>query len=175
MTTLLQQIEASALFGWIRSSAYGYPVLLWLHLTTLAVWVGVMLLTDLRSLDLGLWTPDVAGEAAGYRQLKRISFLLAALFGALLFGAKASQYTYNPWFWVKMLMLLLLGVSSLILRGSRSADTKPNQGTKLAAGLSLLLLTGSVLAARGPATIRDLMHSMVDPSAISYSTQFRLL
>ena len=35
---------------------------------------------------------------------------------------------------------------------------------KLAATLSLLLWIGVVWAARGPATIKDIMHSMVDPS-----------
>ncbi len=164
---LLRQFEAAGFFSWIRSSAYAYPVLLWLHLIALATWAGMMLLTDLRSLGLGTWKHDVGDAFAGYRWPKRISFLLTALFGVLLFGAKAGQYTYNPWFWIKTLLLLLLGVSSLILRRNllSAAGLNHSGGLRLAAGLSLLLWMGSILAARGPATIRDLMHSMVDPNA----------
>jgi hypothetical protein len=151
MSTLLQQIEGSPIFSWIPGSGYSYPVLLWLHVLTLSVWVGLMLLTELPSLGLG--SPELA---KGYSRIKWTSFLLAAFFGILLFGAKAGQYAYNPWFWGKMLFLLLLGGSSLLFRGNR---------TKLAAGLSLVLLVGAVLSSRGPATIRDLMHSMVDPTS----------
>jgi hypothetical protein len=167
MATLLSQVEAAGFFSWIRVSAYAYPVLLWLHLIALSVWAGLMLLTDVRSLGLGVWKPDLTDAFAAYRWPKRISFLLAAFLGILLFGAKAGQYAYNPWFWVKMLLLLLLGVGSLVLRRNRSENAELRQpgGMKLIAGLSLFLWMGAVLAARGPATIRDLMHSMVDPSA----------
>ena len=155
MLTFLQQIEGLGLFSAIRSSHYAYPILLWLHVITLSTWAGLMLLTNLRTMGGGWQKPDPAGS---YRGAKRISFLFAALFGLLLFGAKAGQYTYNPWFWVKMLLLVLIGVSGLILRGSDATR-------RAAAMFSVLLLVGSILVARGPATIRDLMHSTVDPSA----------
>jgi hypothetical protein len=153
MSTLLQQIEQAGIFSWIAGSAYAYPALLWLHLLTFSIWIGLILLTNLPSVGLGLGVPELA---KGFRRIKWISFLFTAFFGILLFGAKAGQYSYNPWFWGKILLLLLFGGSTLIFRGNR---------TKLAAGLSIALLLGAVLASRGPATIRDLMHSMVDPTS----------
>src|SRR6202034_773209 len=85
----------------------------------------------------------------GLRAPKRILFVFAAACGALL-------YSYNPWFWIKIALLLSIAVNYLIFRWGGRA--------KLAGGLSLLLWTGVVCAARGPATIKDIMHSMVNPS-----------
>jgi hypothetical protein len=83
--------------------------------------------------------------------------VLAVVSGAVLFAAHPEQYTNNPWFWTKLALLLSLGVNYILFeRGLR----KP----KLAGTLSLLLWTGVVCAGRGPATIKDVMHSMIDPS-----------
>ena len=137
MPDLLQQIEQAGLFSWIRASDLAYPVLLWLHVIAVSAWAGLMLVN------------------VDSRRLRWISFALAALSGALLFGAKASQYAYNPWFWVKLLLLALLAATSYL----------PAQRTRLTAAFSMALWMGAILAARGPATIRDLMHSVVDPNA----------
>src|SRR5579862_9340662 len=141
--TLLQRIEATGFFSQIRNSAYAYPILLWLHIVALIFWGGMMLVTDL----------GLTADLTALRRPKWISFIVAAFCGVLLFGAKAGQYSYDPWFWGKMALLALLGATSLILRR-----------TKLSGGLSLLLWMSAIAAARGPATVKDIMHSMVDPS-----------
>ena len=169
-TTLLEQIEATGFFSLIRDSAYAYPVLFWLHLVALFVWGGLILVTDLRLLGFGFGTEPVADVFTGFRRAKRISFLLAALFGVLMFGAKASEYTYNPWFWVKILLLALLAANYLLLRRSLVAATDPSSPNqfrrmKLTGAVSLLLVVGAVGAARGPATVKDLMHAVVDPNS----------
>jgi len=159
LATLLQRIEASGFFSQIRDSAYAYPVLLWLHLAALIVWGGMMLATDLRFLEWGFRNHSIVEIVAGFRRPKRISFILAALSGALLFGAKAGQYSYNPRFWIKMALLALLAGNYLILHRRLNART-----LRLAGGLSLILWMGAAWIARGPATVKDIMHSMVDPS-----------
>jgi hypothetical protein len=166
LVSLLERIEGIGVFSQIRGSAYAYPVLLWLHLIAVFVWGGLMLVADLRLLGVGGGREAAADTIAAYRRSKRISFLLAALCGALLFAAKAGQYTYNFWFWIKLLLLVLLGANYLILRRSLAANGACGPGRrKLAAVLSLVLWMGAVGAARGPATIKDLMHAMIDPSA----------
>lgn len=164
--TLLQQIEGTGFFSAIRDSAYAYPVLLWLHIVALALWGGMMLVTDLRLLGVGLRSDSIGDVVEGLRWPKRLSFVVAALCGILLFGAKAGQYSYNPWFWIKLALLAFLGVNYLIFRrgASRGAAASLAGRMKVAGGLSLVLWIGAVGAARGPATIKDIMHSMVDPS-----------
>ena len=54
-------------------------------------------------------------------------------------------------------LLLLLGVNHLLF-------ARGLQSPQLAGALSLLLWTGVIFAGRGPATIKDVMHSMIDPN-----------
>ena len=113
-----------------------YPGLLWLHLVALIVWGGTMLIAE------------------AFQAAKRISLGLAAISGVLLFAAKSDEYSHNPTFWIKMALLVLLGVISVFMPKG-----------KLRFSLSLLLMFAAIAAARGPATVKDVMHSMVDPSA----------
>jgi len=138
----------------LGSPAYAYPVLLAVHIVALVLLGGMVVLTDLRWLGLGMGSYSATVVVDGLRVPKRIAFGLAAASGAVLFGANAGEYSKNPWFWLKITLLVLIAANYLIVRRS----------PKLAAALSLLLWTGVVWAARGPATIKDIMHSMVDPS-----------
>ena len=138
----------------LGSPAYAYPVLLTVHIVALVLLGGMVVLTDLRWLGVGMQSYSVPEVMDGLRTPKRIAFGFATASGAVLLGANAAEYSRNPWFWLKIVMLVLIAANYLIFR----------QMPKFAAVLSLLLWTGAVWAARGPATIKDIMHSMVDPS-----------
>ena len=96
--------------GSVGSMAYAYPVLLSVHIVALASLGGMVVLTDLRWLGLGMRGFSVREIMDGLRVPKRIAFGLAALSGVVLFGAHAEQYANNPWFWLKI-GLLALGVN----------------------------------------------------------------
>ncbi len=155
-------LQQTGLFSYIRDSAYAYPILLSVHLVALAFFGGMILMTDLRLLGLGLRGYSVVEIVDGLRSAKRFGFAIAALTGVLLFGAKAGQYSYDTWFWIKLGLLVAVAVNYLVCRQVYTSESAPR--AKLAAGLSLLLWTGVACAGRGPATIKDIMHSMVDPS-----------
>jgi len=146
--------------GFIGSTAYTYPILLAIHIVALILLGGMVVLTDLRGLGLGMRSYAMPELVNGLRVPKRIAFALAATSGAVLFSAHAEQYANNRWFWIKIALLALIAANYLIFR---RAPQLPGRA-KLAAGLSLLLWTAVVFAARGPATIKDVMHSAVDPS-----------
>lgn len=143
----------------IGSTAYTYPVLLSVHVVALVLLGGMVVLTDLRRLVLGMRSYSVRDVVDGLRLPKRIAFGLAAASGAVLFGANPVQYSRNPWFWIKIALLALIAANYLLFRRTEDGGTG-----KFASGLSLLLWMGVVVAARGPATVKDIMHSMVDPS-----------
>lgn len=145
MAAFLQQIEQWGIFTQIRNSSFLYGGLLWLHILALIAWGGALLRTD--------WAGPPVDDL---RSIQRVSLAIASFAGLLLFGAKAAEYAYNPWFWGKLGLLVLLGVNRAVLRRSRP---------RLAGGLSLVLCVGAIAAARGPATVKDIMGSMVDPSA----------
>jgi hypothetical protein len=171
LASSLQWLQDTEFFSYLRNSAFAYPVLLSLHMVALAFFGGMIVVTDLRLLGLGMRSYSVSEVVNGLRVPKRLGFILAATSGALMFGSKAAQYSHNPWFWNKIALLALIAVSYLIFRGAvynsaAELDRAPQVPgrAKLAAGLSLLLWTGVACAGRGPATIKDIMHSMVDPS-----------
>lgn len=134
-------------------NSYLYLAILTVHLAALALFGGMVLATDLRLLGLAFREDPSEEIVDGLRTPKRLGFLLAAASGAALFAAHPANYAANPWFWVKMFLL-----------GCALLSTRLVRNPKLAGGLSLLLWTGVVCAGRGPATIKDVMHSMVDPS-----------
>ena len=133
--------------GFVGSTAYGYPVLLSVHIVALVLFVGMILWTDLRHSEREI--------IDGLRVPKRVAFGFAAITGAILFALHAEQYSSNPWFRLKILLLVLIAANYLLFRRT---------GSKLASGISLVLWAGAIIAARGPATVKDIMHAMVDPS-----------
>jgi hypothetical protein len=147
--------------GFMGSTAYAYPVLLSVHIVALVLLGGMVVSTDLRWLGLGMRSYSVRDVVDRLRVPKRVAFGAAAASGAVLFGANAWQYSNNPWFWLKIALLVLIGANYLVFRRTVYRDAGK---AKLTAGLSLLLWMGVVFAARGPATIKDIMHSVVDPS-----------
>lgn len=145
--------------GFMGSTAYAYPVLLTVHVVAFVLLGGMVVVTDLRRLGVGMRSYSVPEVVEGLRIPKRIAFGLAAASGIILFSAHAGQYVQNSWFVLKIMLLALIAVNYLIFRHGAASRAK------LASVLSLLLWSGVVGAARGPATVKDIMHSMVDPSA----------
>jgi hypothetical protein len=158
----------------VAGSTSIYGAVLALHIVAVTFFAGAILATDLRLLGLGMRGYSLAELLSGLRHLKRIGFLLAAICGLLLFEAGAAQYANNPWFWTKIALIALAGLNYLIFRRNvylkaPEIDRLPRMPAKAkaAGALSLLLWTAAAFAGRGPATIKDIMHSMVDPSGDS--------
>jgi len=137
-----------------------YLILLAIHVTALAFFGGMVILTDLRLLGIGMRSYSASELVKSLRTPKRIGFALAAISGLLMFGAHAQQFASNFWFWIKIGLLVLIGANGLLRRGVVENSAR----AKIAGGLSLLLWTGVICAGRGPATIKDVMHSMIDPN-----------
>lgn len=155
LLTLLQSVQNTGFFVYLRSSAYLYPVILAFHLSTISLFGGMIVLTDLSLLG---WIPRQVSAAAvvdGLRVPKRIGLLLAVTFGLLLFCCKAEQYYYNAYFRAKLLLFGLVLLHAMVFRGRvyhRPYETieagTPNLQARVAAVLSLLLWAGILTAGR---------------------------
>lgn len=121
-----------------------------LHIVAVTIFGGAVFATAVRLLGIGFRSYSPIELRAGLRGVKGISFLFAASSGLLLFVAAPAQYAADPWFLAKIVLLVLAGVTDLRFRS--------------AGALSLLLWSAAAFAGRGPATIKDIMHSMVDPT-----------
>jgi hypothetical protein len=130
----------------IRESALVYPVLLATHLTCIAVFGGMILMTDLRLLGLSLKNLTITEVVGSLRPWKRLGGVIMITCGVLLGSSEAVKYAPNPYFWAKMTVLTLIGIHALIFRplvynNTEELDRSPVVPTKakVAASLSLVL------------------------------------
>ena len=156
MLEFAQFIQKTAFFTELRGSGYVYPAILSLHMVAIALFGGMILMTDMRLLGLAMRSYPVADVIDQFRIPKRIGFLLIATCGILMACCKAEEYYYNDWFRLKLTLLGLVAVHALIFRRSvynRAAGIAQGSplpaGAKLAAVISLVLWISIACAGRG--------------------------
>lgn len=151
---LFQWIQDTAPLTALRESALVYPIIMTGHLTGMALFGGMIAITDMRLLGWAMTDASITDLVEQLRVWKRIGFVLVVGCGAMLLGSKAELYYYNPFYWTKMALLALVGVHALAFRsvyGNPAAlDSAPKipGKAKLAACLSLLIWVGLVAAGR---------------------------
>jgi uncharacterized protein DUF6644 len=152
---LCQWIQTTSLCTAIRESSDVYPIILTCHLAGLAIFGGMLMMSDMRLLGFALTDFPVSQIVGRLRVWKRIGLLIMLTMGVLLFSAKAADYYANPWFRAKIVLLLMTGVHALVFRGSvysRTLEFDHISGlpatAKTAAWLSLGLWTTIVVCGR---------------------------
>ncbi|HTB16415.1 MAG TPA: DUF6644 family protein [Bryobacteraceae bacterium] len=151
---IFRWIQDTAPMTALRESALVYPVVMTGHLTGMALFGGMIAITDMRLLGWAMRDTSVSDVIDQLRIWKQIGFVMVVGCGAMLLGSKAEMYYYNPFYWTKMALLCLVGVHALAFRsiyGNPAAlDSAPRipGKAKLAACLSLLIWIGLVTAGR---------------------------
>lgn len=102
----------------IRESGLEYPIIMSTHLTCIAIFGGLIVITDLRLLGWAFQDKPVADVVNGLRWWKRVGFVIMVSMGFMLFGSKATEYYPNPFFWAKMSCLVLVLIHAIIFRPS---------------------------------------------------------
>jgi hypothetical protein len=144
--TICDSLENTAFLTAVRETPWVYPIVLSTHLICIAVFGGMILMTDLRLLGVGLKGKTVAEVVGGLRSFKRVGFVVMVTCGLLLGGSEATQYYQNPYFWTKMSLLVLVGVHAMVFKPTvydhpEELDKSPvlPARAKAAAVLSLML------------------------------------
>jgi hypothetical protein len=129
-------------------SVLAYPIALSTHLTCIALFGGMILMTNLRLLGLTFKSVTITEMVTAFRPWKRVGGVIMMTLGLLLAASEAEKYAPNPYFWTKMGILGLIGVHALIFRPivykqTEELDRSPVIPTKakVAAILSLVLWT----------------------------------
>lgn len=136
-------LEETAPALWVGESLWAYPMWLGMHVTGLAIVVGLFTMRDLRLLGL---FKDVAPEA--FVSISRIAwfgFVINAVSGLFLFSSQASAFVENIPFWFKISCIFAGFVVALIIQGrikreyvGGGSDVAIPVSTKLLAASSLL-------------------------------------
>src|SRR5215470_2696525 len=95
-------VQGTEFFTNLRGSSYVYPAILALHMVAVALFGGMILMTDMRLLGWAMSSRPVSDVVDQLRMPKRIGFALAATCGVLMSFCKAEEYYYNAFFWTKM-------------------------------------------------------------------------
>jgi hypothetical protein len=138
----LAQLEATELARGLRDSVWAYPLVNAAHVAGVALLVGSILPLDLRL--LGAWKSTPLQPL--WRVLTRCAaagLALAAIFGALLFITRATEYAASPWFLSKMAVVAVAAANAVALRlATRSAfeDVRAKDSSAVPAGARLAAL-----------------------------------
>src|ERR1700760_1879048 len=111
-----QAIQVIGFLTYIRESAYTYPVIMATHLASIAVFGGLILLTDLRLLGLALTDYSITEVVKSLRPWKWLGFCVIVICGLLLGLSESNKYYGNPYCQLKMFLLLMVGVHALVFR-----------------------------------------------------------
>ena len=153
---LLDRLHDTAFSITMRESLWAEPVVETIHVLTLTLFLGFVLLLDLRLLDLALRRTPVS---AILRQLNPGlfgGFAVMIVTGLLLFSADPAAFYGTIFFKLKMILLILAGVNVLVFNATLGRGMAAWDGAaatpvaaKVVAIVSLVLWVGVVAAGRG--------------------------
>lgn len=146
-------IESSALARYMREALWAYPTVEAVHIVSLAVVVGSIVIVDLRLLGLsrGLSVARLASHALPWTLA---AFVLAMITGLLMFTAHAEDFLTNRVFMLKMGLILLAGLNAGLLHAGAMRHAAawdmavPPARVRFAAALSIVLWIGVIFCGR---------------------------
>ncbi|GGD47463.1 hypothetical protein GRI62_08685 [Erythrobacter arachoides] len=154
-TNIWESIEYSSLGTSIAESLWAFPTLETIHVIALVTVIGTIAVMDLRLLGIASNETAVTRMSSDTLPWTWGAFVLAAITGTLLFISKASSYMANPYFIMKMGLLVLAALNMLYFhfvtyKTVHDWDTGLHlpTGAKVAATLSLVFWIGVVFAGR---------------------------
>lgn len=153
IVSTLQWVENTDLSTAIREGALLYPIIGGFHLLAIALFGGMLVMTDLRLLGWAMRGRTVSGVLEQFRLWKRAGFALVVLSGLLLAWAEPLKLYRSVSFWIKMALLASVGAHALVFRkgvyeNAKALDEDLTARTKLAAVLSLMLWAGLIVTGR---------------------------
>ena len=140
----LAALEAWAPVAALRQSAWGYPLVSWSHVLSLALVFGSIAIVDLR-LAGRLRRLDRTAVIDALVPITVRAFIVAAISGLLLFAPAGREYLGNPYFTAKLLLIGIAGINALALHAALRSGGRDS--VLRAFGLASLLLWCSVIFA----------------------------
>jgi hypothetical protein len=132
-----------------------YPILGAFHMLGIAWFGGMLLMSDLRVLGIGLRQEPVSEVFSHFRRWKWAGFIILLISGGLLWWAEPVVCYNSLMFRIKFVLLLLAGLNAAFFRkgldASLASGGSPvrSQSVRLAACASLLLWVALVFTGRG--------------------------
>jgi hypothetical protein len=153
--SLFESIEALESSTAIRESLNGYPILLTSHVVGMCLFLGLIIMMDLRLSGFGFRQTPFSELQKRLFPWQMVGLAITTLSGGLLFYGQPTRYLPKALFWLKMVLMLLAGINALYfhLTTYRSVakwdrDEVLPFGAKVAGVFSLVLWAGVVVFGR---------------------------
>lgn len=137
--------ESYYMYNWIETT----------HVLTLMVFLGMLIVIDLRMLGLAFTNVPASTIANRLDVPMMIGFVVMITTGLLLFYAIPVRTTQSIWFRIKVILLIAAGINALLFRNamkrsvtSWDRDPIPPRRIRTGAGLSLSLWVGVIATGR---------------------------
>jgi uncharacterized protein DUF6644 len=143
--------------GWaigIKESSLLFPIIEGSHIMALSFSVGMIMILDMRLLRISFRSETVSSIMEQLMPWTLAGFAVEMLTGVLLFLTQAVKAYGNPFFRVKMLLLVLAGINALYYQLKyypRMAEwdrTATPPGVRVIAAMSLVLWAGVIACGR---------------------------
>lgn len=146
--SIAQSLDNIGFLSDFSDSVLVYPIVLSIHLSCIALFGGMILMTNLRLLGLTFNRVTITQMVTSLRPWKRLGGTIMIATGLLLATSEATKYAPNPYFWTKMIVLCLIFVHGFVFRPLVYNRTEELDQSKLIPGyvkvaaiLSLVLWT----------------------------------
>ena len=155
LSEFISYFEDSALADNIRENDLLFPLIESVHVVSICLVVGSILVIDLRLLGLASLNRPVGRITNAILPLTWSAFAVAAASGLLLFISNATKYLENGYFVAKVLLICAAGLNMVVFHGISAKDLPrwENEAAlplpaRLAGGLSILLWVAVVACGR---------------------------
>jgi hypothetical protein len=151
----ISYFEDSGLADNIRENDLLFPLIESVHVVSICLVVGSILVVDLRLLGLASVHQSVGRVTSGILPLTWGAFAVAVASGTLLFISNATKYLANGYFVAKIFLICAAGLNMAIFHAISARDlprwekeTRLPLPARLAGGLSILLWIAVVTCGR---------------------------
>ncbi|MDR3486384.1 MAG: hypothetical protein P4M05_15935 [Bradyrhizobium sp.] len=111
---LISYFENSALADNIRENDVLFPLIESVHVVSICLVIGSILVVDLRLLGLASLDRSVSRVTRGILPLTWCAFAVAVASGSLMFISNATKYLENGYFIAKMLLICVAGLNMVM-------------------------------------------------------------
>jgi len=139
----------------LRESQYVMPWVFVLHVVSLAMFAGTILMMDLRLLGVGHMQTPFSQVQRRLFPWQMAGMMFAAISGLALVFGNPMNYVTNIIFWVKMLAIVLAGLNALAFHFITEyslvdwdTGARPPFGAKLAGAISIVLWANVIVSGR---------------------------
>jgi hypothetical protein len=151
----ISYFEDSGLADNIRENDLLFPLIESVHVVSICLVVGSILVVDLRLLGFASIDRSVSRVSSGILPLTWSAFAVAVASGLLLFISNATKYLENGYFVAKIFLICAAGLNMAIFHAISARDllrwehqTVPPLPARLAGGFSILLWVSVVTCGR---------------------------